>query len=319
MSNGSRSAGAGLANLLIVFLVILGVAVAAGALLIHSATQPPRNTDRQDPADLLLPAEDVRLHTSDGIAIAAWFVRAKPGRPPIILCHDLGGSRSDLLNSAVSLNKAGYPLLLLDFRRHGDSGAARTTLGINERLDVMAGVAFLAKRPDVNARRIGGWGVGMGAYALALAATETPALGTLALDSIYSDVPSEVDRLVRQKLPPALHGVVAALRPLYDPTLGVRLRGWTIKERVSGLSEKSVLLIAGSESPGRFDEERLLYDAIPERPEGGKNLLELRRAGLKGLYDEDRTHYDEAILRFFADTLAPGAGGATGPVEVIEK
>src|SRR5262245_23476375 len=94
---------------LLVFAALLG----GGAyFLLYDVTHPPRDKTQLDPADLLLRAEEVTFHATDGVMLSGWFVKGAPGAPVILLCHDLGGSRSALLGSAVSLNRAGYPLLV---------------------------------------------------------------------------------------------------------------------------------------------------------------------------------------------------------------
>jgi len=52
--------------------------------------------------------------------------------------------------------------------------------------------------------------------------------------------------------------------------------------------------------------------------DGDKNLLELRRSGMSGLYAEDRVKYDQAIRDFFAEHMAK-ATPSEGGIQVIEK
>jgi pimeloyl-ACP methyl ester carboxylesterase len=310
--------GSALKKTLVVLVIVIGVPVAALLALIHAASQPAPDRSRQDLSEMLLKYEDASFTASDGVRLAAWFVFGRPGAPPILLCHDLGGSRSQLVNSAVALNKAGFPLLLLDFRRHGDSGQARSTFGMNEKLDVQAAIAWLRARHDVQAATLGGWGVGMGAYALALAAIDEPGLKALALDGLEPDLVTAADRRVRALVPPALHALVPGMRLLYDPYFQCRLGRFSVADRLTGLGGRSLLLIAGSEEPEQFAEERRIYEAIPESADGDKNLLELRRSGMSGLYAEDRTKYDQAIRDFFTTHLK-AAPAAEGGIQVIEK
>src|SRR5215831_5809803 len=141
---------------LLVGVIVVGVPVAGLLALIHAASQPAPDRSRQDLSEMLLKYEDASFTATDGVHLAAWFVFGRPANPPILLCHDLGGSRSQLVNSAIALNKAGFPLLLLDFRRHGDSAPARSTFGMNEKLDVRAAIAWLRGRKDVKGATLGG-------------------------------------------------------------------------------------------------------------------------------------------------------------------
>src|SRR5207249_9000031 len=124
--------------------------------------------------------------------------------------HDLGGSRSSLLNSAVSLNRAGYALLVFDFRGHGLSTGSGGFLGVDEKRDILGAIEFLKSRSDVDGSRIGLWGIGMGAYAGTLAALESPIIVALALDSLYPDVNAQLDRLARARSPPVLRVAMPA-------------------------------------------------------------------------------------------------------------
>jgi pimeloyl-ACP methyl ester carboxylesterase len=316
----SRARG-GIVRLIVIVLAVAGMPILGLFFLLRSATQVPVSRGAPDPGDVLLDAEDVALIAADGVRLSAWSIRGRPGSPPIILVHDLGGSKGDLLNAAATLNRAGYGLLLLDLRRHGGSAPAMTTLGAKERLDVLAAVRFLKDRPGPRAERIGGWGVGMGAYALAVAALEAPELQVVALDSLYSDVPTETDRLLTGRLPPPFTALVPVARLLYDPFFRCRLEDVSLRRRIQALAGKDLLIIAPSESPDRLAEARLLYEAVPEAADGGRSLLVLGRSGLAGLYGEDRMRYDQAIAEFFTGALPVEGGGSppTGPIEVIER
>src|SRR5438046_9733969 len=133
----------------------------------------------------------------------------------------------------------------------------------------------------------------MGAYAAVLAALENKEIVALALDSLYPDGATHLDRLVRERVPPALGGVVRAVHLLYYPYFGGGLQGFSALSRLHELAGRNILLIAGADSPERAGEERDLYDALPEVPGGDKNLLQLKTSGVSGLYAEDRKKYDE--------------------------
>src|SRR2546425_6386599 len=122
--NGASFLSSGPFRFLVFVLCAVLLCAAGAAFLLYSVTHPARDRERIDPADLLLRAEDVTFRASDGVLLSGWLVKGAPRAPGIILCHDLGGSRSTLLGSAVSLNRAVYPLLVFDFRGHGGSGGA---------------------------------------------------------------------------------------------------------------------------------------------------------------------------------------------------
>ena len=305
-------------------LVVVVVLLGGGAYaLLYSVTHPSRDRTQLDPADLLLRTEDVTFHASDDVILSGWLVKGAPHAPVILLCHDLGGSRSSLLNSAVSLNRAGYALLVFDFRGHGLSGGSGGFLGVDEKRDILGAIDFLKARKDFDASRIGLWGIGMGAYAGALAAVDSHAIVALALDSLYPDVTAQMDRLVRDRIPPAMSFVMPALRLAYGPYLALRPQGSaSLTPLLAGLADRNILLIVATDEPERYAEEKALYAALPEGPQGGKNLLELKASVVTGLYAEDKKTYDQAIVKFFAAAL-PKEGGnkppSGKPIQVLER
>jgi pimeloyl-ACP methyl ester carboxylesterase len=309
-------------RLLLVVLIVLALPVGGGVFLLHAITHPRRDRAEMNPEDLLLRVEDVAFEAADGVMLSGWFVKGPPGGPAIILCHDLGGSRQGLLQSAVSLNRAGFPLFMFDFRGHGQSGGRRSSLGVAERHDLLGAVAFLKGRKDIDPARFGVWGVGMGAHAAALAAAETPEIAALALDGVYPDVPVHLDRLVKSRIPPALHFLVPGVRILYNPYFMFALsRSPTVSGTIETLADRDLLFIAAADAPERQAETRALYAALPDHPSGDRNFLELRASGISGLYAEDKKKYDESLVRFFKSYLSRAGrpAGRQEPIQVLER
>jgi len=317
--NGGTFLSSGPVKLLL-FLLVVSVLFTGGAyFLLYSATHPPRDRTRLDPADLLLRTEEVTFHASDGVLLSGWLVKGVPRGPVIIMCHDLGGSRSALLSSGVSLNRDGYPLLLFDFRGHGLSSGSGGYLGVDEKRDILGAIEFLKTRSDVDSSRMGLWGIGMGAYAGILAAMDNPKIVALVLDSLYPDVGAQMERLVRAKVPPALRFIMPALHLMYRPYLALRPKDSTsLLTALGGLTTRNVLLIAATEPPDRYQEEKAIYAALPEGPQGGKNLLELKASVVTGLYAEEKKAYDRAIVRFFTANLPRNGGTKASPVKGLQ-
>ena len=320
--NGGSFWTGGVGLLLLVILALIAGATGGSLALIYHVVNPPRDRRTLDPADLLLTTEDATFQASDGTLLSGWFVRGRSGWPAIILCHDLGGARSILLISAVALNRAGYPLFLLDFRGHGLSAGNGSTLGIGERLDILGAIEYLRTRNDIDTGRFGAWGIGMGAYAALLAAAEEKTITALALDSLYPDVETEVDRRVREEVPPALRTLLPVVRLFYDPYFSFKLRASSVANRIGDLGGRNVLFIAAAELPDRFQEAKALYAALPEVAGADKNFLEVRASVVTGLYAEDKKKYDEAIVKFFSTYLPHGArpdSSLKKKIQVLER
>jgi fermentation-respiration switch protein FrsA (DUF1100 family) len=156
----------------------------------------PREPMKSRPSDLGLAYEDAVIPSFDGAALKAWFVPAPKGSPvTLILCHGRGARRSDILPSTAFLaTRAGYNLLYFDFRNHGESGGDRTTLGRWEALDVAAALAWLKASHPAAARRVGLYGMSMGAAVAILAAAADPAFEAVAAESAFTSVNRSIVR-----------------------------------------------------------------------------------------------------------------------------
>lgn len=69
-------------------------------------------------------AEELKLETSDGWRIAAWYYAAPTeakATATVILIHDLGGSHKTVVDLARSLQRAGCAVVAPDLRGHGAS------------------------------------------------------------------------------------------------------------------------------------------------------------------------------------------------------
>lgn len=120
--------------------------------------------------------EEVTFPTSDGLTLGAWFVRPDPGTPraTIIVFNGNAGNRSYRAPLAAALRRAGYAVLLFDYRGYGGNPGSPTEAGLIE--DGRAARAYLAQRGDVDSSRLVYFGESLGTgVAVALAVEHPPA------------------------------------------------------------------------------------------------------------------------------------------------
>lgn len=91
-----------------VFLVV-ALAVAAGA------------APSEKPAGPALPGEAVELKTVDGWTLKAMFAPSVPGKLTLLLLHGTGQRKEDWKRLAFPLTRAGYGVMAVDLRGHGES------------------------------------------------------------------------------------------------------------------------------------------------------------------------------------------------------
>ncbi len=150
---GAWAGGAGLLALFVTTVSIVAPAVAA--------TNVPTTHITSTPETVGLTYESVTLTTTDGVELAAWYLPGTNGAG-LVVVHGAGSTRSDVLDQAAVLSRHGYSLVLIDARGHGDSGGRAMDFGWYGDLDITAGTAYLASRPEVDPGRIGVVGFSMG-------------------------------------------------------------------------------------------------------------------------------------------------------------
>jgi pimeloyl-ACP methyl ester carboxylesterase len=140
----------------------------------------------RDPAGAGIYYRDVVLTTADGLNLAAWYIPAiEPNAPTILLAHGLQDSKWTMLRFAPWFHRAGFNVLMFDFRGHGGSDPKPTTIGPEEVLDVQAALDWLDW--EGVGERVGGLGMSLGAAALVNTAAQDDRLDVLVLDSLFAE------------------------------------------------------------------------------------------------------------------------------------
>jgi uncharacterized protein len=134
----------------------------------------------QTPADLGFVSEALRITSPDGTRLAAWWIPSQNGAAVITL-PGASSTREDVLNHAALLVRAGYGVLLLDYRGHGESEGRGMQFGWGADRDVSAAISHVLRRPEVTL------GVGL----LGLSMGGEVALTTAALDHRVDAVVAE--------------------------------------------------------------------------------------------------------------------------------
>ena len=147
---------------------------------------PPAWPFWRTPADAHIYYRDLRLTTADGVELAAWYVPAfEQDAPTILLGHGLLGSMRGMIRFVPWFHEAGYNVMLLDFRGHGDSDLRPSSIGPDEALDIQAALDWLEAKGAGD--QVAGLGLSLGAAALVNAAVQDERLDALILDSLFAE------------------------------------------------------------------------------------------------------------------------------------
>jgi pimeloyl-ACP methyl ester carboxylesterase len=128
--------------LLILILLIL----AAGLALSFYFTRRSQLGEVHSPDEYGLEYETIEFTTSDRLTLRGIWIPAPGSDKAVVILHGHGTSYDFDVYRAPYLHKAGFNVLLFDFRAHGRSDGKRMTFGYEERRDVLGAIEFLHHR-----------------------------------------------------------------------------------------------------------------------------------------------------------------------------
>jgi uncharacterized protein len=133
--------------------------------------------------------EDVRLVTSDGLTLGAWYVppTGPTRRLTVLYAPGNGGNRAGRVPVAEALSDAGFAVLLVDYRGYGGNPGNPTERGLAR--DIRAARDHLVNDRAVRADELLYFGESLGAAVVTELATEHPPAG-LVLRSPFVDLAS---------------------------------------------------------------------------------------------------------------------------------
>jgi pimeloyl-ACP methyl ester carboxylesterase len=152
-------------------LISIVISVIFSGIVLHALRQPIVIT----PEKYGLAYEDIAFKSTDGLTLKGWFIPAEPTGERdkvVIITHPFPFNRHgflvknqgwlplfktdvDLLQIAPALHRAGYSVLMFDFRNHGESDSGVTGVGLNEYQDVLGAVEYVKSRSSLHALQIG--------------------------------------------------------------------------------------------------------------------------------------------------------------------
>ena len=242
---------------------------------------------------LAIPHQDVRIATSDGRELAAWYVPSTNGAA-VLVSHGSGGSRKRVVSHIRMLARHGYGVLALDNPGNGDSEGHSNGLGDNAQPGITAALDYLSRRPDVDPGRIAGVGVSLGGEVLLEATARDQRLRAVVSDGAARPVDSRnvndvelMERVVGFLGLQAVRGI-SGMRPA--PSLLPSMRQ---------IAPRPALLIASGGDPTEIPTDEAYRDA------GGANvaLWTLPNAAHTGGLRTYPAAYERRVIAFLDAAL----------------
>ena len=240
-------------------------------------------------------ARDVTFRASDGVALRGWYVPGTNGAA-IIIMHGSHGTRESELPYVRMVADAGYGVLAVDARGHGESGGETNALGWYGDRDVAGAVNFLRRQSHVHPSDIAGLGLSMGAEALLRALSSGVPLAAIVADGAGASTSSDAALEPR-----------GADAPLFNTVSWLTYRGveaFSGEDEPAGLNSllhttaTPVLLIA-SNAPHELLLNRRFRSALG----GSAALWHVADAGHTESSTEHPEAYRSRVLGFFGHEL----------------
>jgi pimeloyl-ACP methyl ester carboxylesterase len=255
-----------------------------------------------DESALGIPHREVRIATSDGRRLSAWYVPSTNGAA-VLVSHGSGGSRARVMEEIRMLAHHGYGVLAFDLAGNGESEGHSNGLGDNAQPAVDAALGYLTRRPDVDPERIAGFGSSLGGEVLLEATARDQRLRAVVsdgaarpADSHKVNDPAFAERALGKLMMQAVRGI-SGTRPA--PSL---------LPSMPRIAPRPALLIAGGGDPLEIPTNRAYRDAGGPTAE----LFELPDAGhTAGLLRHPR-EYERRVIGFLDEALATPARAQAG-------
>jgi pimeloyl-ACP methyl ester carboxylesterase len=241
--------------------------------------------------------ESLQLRTVDSEEIGVWYIAGQADRPTLILLHGNGGQKAACLNEAEFLHAAGYSVLLVSLRAHGESSGDCNDFGYSARHDVVAAVQWLERRGDE--QRIIIWGQSLGSAAACFACGELgDRVHGYILECPYRDLHAAVWNRLQARLPPVVDRLAYLGMRVVSPLVLPDVDRISPHEAIGGMpGSMPVLLLAGSEDRRAPPADAA---ALCERAGDRARLVAIEGAGHLQLQQTDATVYRESILDLLA-------------------
>ena len=149
----------------------------------------PKSYEKDTPATVHLPFEDLHIAVSPSEYLHAWWIpAAAPSAKVILMFHGNGYVLENIATSeAVVLHEIGTNLLLVDYRGYGGSSPAKTRESTVYE-DARSALSYLTEHRRVSVHDIYVLGRSIGSGPATQSALENPRLGGLILESPFSSI-----------------------------------------------------------------------------------------------------------------------------------
>jgi len=292
--------------ILVISMILIVAYLGIGAYIAYSATLIDLDTScipTDTPATFDLAYSNVKFKArGDDLTIGGWYIPNEDADKALIIVHGRNGSKQiaatcNFPKLGAELHDAGFAVLMIDTRGHGDSEGKRYSFGYYESMDVLGAVDFLLGK-GFSPRKIGALGMSNGSGAVIGAAAEDDAIGALVLDSVIADMGEVItDRFTEETGFPVF--LLNGAQIMGQILLGYDFMEVKPVEEIISVPPRPILMLHCSvdEIVG-FGQAELIKEAIPQA-----ELIVFDDCSHAELYRDYPQEYLDATVALFQDGL----------------
>jgi dipeptidyl aminopeptidase/acylaminoacyl peptidase len=288
----------------------IGFPLAVAWVVSEQVIHPRRRVEDHDLDDFDLPAEPIEFASRDGTRLAGWFIPARNAERPapgIVLSHGWARSRCELLPHADFLHRAGFAVLMFDYRNRGLSEGDSITMGVKERGDLLAALEIFAARPEVDASRIGIFGMSLGGVIAILAGSRDARVRAIVAECPFASHETILTRSLRHYANVPMSAFAPFVRWMLERRFGEPLHGVEPISFVAAFAPRPLLIIGDqNDAVVGVEDSRRLFDAAGEP----KRFWLIPHADHARGWQEAGEEYERRVVDFFSETLGAGAAVA---------
>jgi pimeloyl-ACP methyl ester carboxylesterase len=275
-------------------ILLVGIIAILG-FLVYKISYPGEVPESVDPSHYLLPSLEVSIPAGKGGDIPGWWIPGLKGAPGIILAPGYGMCRSDALSLAVALHENGFNILIYDQRGSGASPRGASTLGLYESADMTGAVQFLQGRPESNLKRIGIWGVDVGALAALKATANFPEIRAIVADSVFQSPSDFLSDRIEEDFGLNNRILQIGCYQLFRLSHVFGSLSSSDELPMQALSDRNILFIKGENRKRLGYLTTNIYNEIKPH----KEMISFKTARVHAMSGEDLKSYDRQVANFF--------------------
>ncbi len=262
-------------------------------ILTHAGSRPSDREINPNALQAGVAFQETHFASADGVQLSGWYLPRENSPATIIYCHGLFRSRLEMLERAEAFAQQGYTGLLMDFRGHGKSSQATTSMGYLERLDVIGAVHHLRDSLQIQTPIVV-YGVSMGAAAALLAAAEEPKISGLIIDSSFLSFDETITHHAKLFFNLPKFPVASALILFTKWRVGFTPEAFDLQRAVQKIGDRPILFIAGGEDTRM--PPTIAQTLFTASPSTHKNIVIIPNASHGAAFRTDPETCTKAIL-----------------------